>query len=146
MPVQRSRSVLMTLFAVVGCLWFGAHAVEYVAARYTPVGDVLSIPQNYGLGALLLSIPAWASWAISATVWLGLLGSVLLLLRDRASVLVLSVAFLASLVAFVWSLLALADGLSILGGVNAVQFTGSLAAVAAGCWLYARVAKRNGAL
>ena len=34
------------------------------------------------------------------------------------------------------------DGLIVLGGVNVLQFTGALAAVAVGCWLYARLAKR----
>lgn len=146
MPVQRNRSALITLFAVVGCLWFGLHAIEYVAARYAPLGDLVPIPEGYGLGALMQAIPVWASGAIGASVWLGLLGSVLLLLQDRASVLVLSLAFLASLVALAWSAVAMIDGLLILGGVNVVQFTGALTAVAAGCWLYARLAKRSGAL
>ncbi|MCC1480679.1 hypothetical protein [Roseibaca sp. Y0-43] len=146
MPVQSNRSVMITLFAVVGCLWFGLHAAEYVAARYEPIGSLLSLPEGYGLSSLIQSVPAWASGAIGATVWLGLLGSVLLLLQDRAAVLVLSLTFLASLVALVWSVMAMADGLLILGGVNVVQFAAALAAVSGGCWLYARVAKRSGTL
>jgi len=146
MPVQSNRGALITLFAVVGCLWFGLHAAEYVAARYAPLGALMALPEGYGLSALLQSVPAWASGAIGATVWLGLLGSLLLLLQDRASVLILSLGFLASLVALVWAFMAMAEGFLILGGVNVVQFTGALAAVSAGCWLYARVAKRSGTL
>jgi hypothetical protein len=146
MPVQSNRSALITLFAVVGCLWFGLHAAEYAAARYEPLGSLLALPDGYGLSALLQSVPAWASGAIGATVWLGLLGSILLLLQDRAAVLVLSLGFLASLVGIVWAVMAMADGLLVLGGVNVVQFCGALASVSAGCWLYARVAKRSGAL
>lgn len=146
MPAQKNRSALMTLFAVVGCLWFGLHAVEYVAARYDPLAAMLPLPAGYGLGALLAAVPAWASGAIGASVWLGLLGSILLLLRDRAAVLVLAVAFLAALVSMGWGLMAMTDGLSTLGGVDVMRFTAALAAVALGCWLYARVAKRSGAL
>lgn len=146
MSVQRNRGVLITLFAVAGCLWFGLHAVEYVMARYAPLGDMVPMPEGYGLAALLQSVPTWASGAIGASVWLGLLGSVLLLLMDRAAVLVLSLAVIASLVAVVWSIMATIDGLTVLGGVNVLQFTGALTAVAVGCWLYARLAKRTDAL
>lgn len=146
MSVHSRRGALVTLFAVVGCLWFGLHAAEYVMARYEPLGTLFALPDGYGLASLLQSIPVWASGAIGAAVWLGLLGSILLLLQDRASVLVLSLAFLASLVALLWSVMAVIDGLTILGGVHVLQFTGALAAVSAGCWLYARVAKRSGAL
>lgn len=146
MPAQRHRGALMTGFAVVGCLWFGLHAIEYVAARYAPLGALIALPDNYGLTSLLDAVPGWASAAIGGTVWLGLLGSILLLLRDRAAVLVLAVTFLASLVALAWGVMAVADGLTTLGGVDVVQFTGALAAVALGCWLYARVAKRAGSL
>lgn len=144
MPAQRHRGALMTGFAVVGCFWFGLHAIEYLAARYVPLQDILPLPASYGLAGLLDVVPGWASIAIGAAVWLGLLGSILLLLRDKASVLVLALGFLASLVALAWGLMALADGLTTLGGVNVVQFTAALAAVALGCWLYARVAKRAG--
>lgn len=146
MPAQRHRGALITGFAVVGCLWFGLHAIEYVAARYAPLGAMVSLPDSYGLSGLLDAVPGWASAAIGGAVWLGLLGSVLLLLRDRAAVLVLAVAFLASLVALAWGVMAVADGLSVLGGVDVVQFTGALSAVALGCWLYARIAKRAGGL
>jgi len=146
MPAKTERSALLTLFAVVGCLWFGLHAVEYVAARYAPLAAMLPLPDGYGLAMLLESVPAWASGAIGATVWLGLLGSVLLLLRDRAAVLVLSVTVLAAVVSLVWGGMAMIDGLGTLGGVDVVQFTGSLVAVAVGCWLFARGAKRSGTL
>lgn len=146
MSVQKSRGVLITLFGVVGCLWFGLHAVEYVMARYAPLGNMIPIPEGYGLTSLLQTVPVWASGAIGASVWLGLLGSVLLLLMDRAAVLVLSLAVLASFVAVIWSAMAMIDGLTVLGGVNVLQFNGALAAVAVGCWLYARLAKRTNAL
>lgn len=146
MPVNTERGALITLFAVVGCLWFGLHAIEYVAARYAPFSVLVPLPDGYGMAALLERVPAWASGTIGATVWLGLLGSILLLLRDRAAVLVLSVTVLAALASLVWGVMAMADGLGTLGGVDVVRFTGALAAVALGCWLYARVAKRAGTL
>lgn len=146
MPAQTQRGALITLFAVVGCLWFGLHAIEYVAARYAPLSAILPMPEDYGLAALLSMVPAWASGALGATVWIGLLGSVLLLLRDRAAVIVLAVAFLAALVSLVWGVMAMSDGMGTLGGVDVVQFTGAQAAVAFGCWLYARLSKQAGTL
>jgi hypothetical protein len=146
MPAQKRRSAVMTLLAVVGCLWFGLHAVEYVAGQYAPVADLVALPEGYGLAAMLNAVPAWVSGLIAATVWLGLLGSFLLLLQDRASVLVLSVALLSGVGTVIWAGLALAQGLAVLGGVQVVQFTLGLAAVTFGCWLYARMAKVNGAL
>jgi len=137
---------MLTAFAVIGCLWFGLHAVEYVASRYTALGALVPIPAEYGLSGLLSAAPGWGYNAVSATVWLGLLGSILLLLRDRAAVLVLSATVIASLVALVWAGMAFADGLVRLGGVHVVQFAGSMAGVSLGCWLFARVAKRSGAL
>ena len=75
------------------------HAVEYVAARYAPLAAMLPLPDGYGLAMLLEFGPGMGLWGdLAATVWLGLLGSVLLLLRDRAAVLVLSVTVLAALV------------------------------------------------
>lgn len=146
MPEQRNRTIMITLFAVVGCLWFGLHALEYVGARYAPIGAMLPLPAEYGLGGLLSAMPGWASGAIGASVWLGLLGSVLLLLRDKAAVIVLAVAFLASLVALVWAGMAMMDGMSRLADVLVLPFAASMAAVSFGCWLYARVAKRSGTL
>ena len=146
MPEQRNRTFMITLFAVVGCLWFGLHAVEYVGARYAPVGALLPLPAEYGLGGLLVAVPGWASGAIGASVWLGLLGSVLLLLRDKASVIILAVAFLASLVSLIWAGLATTDGMARLGDVLVLPFAASMVGVSFGCWLFARVAKRSGAL
>lgn len=146
MPAQKSRGWLATLMAVVGCAWFGLHALEYVAARYEPVGAVLSLPTGYGLNGLFGAIPLWADAALGATVWLGLLGALLFLLRDRAAVLVLAVALLAGVVTGVWGVLAAAGGAGKLGSVDPAQFTLAQAAVVFGLWLHARTLKRHGAL
>ena len=83
--------------------------------------------------------------AMGASVWLGLAGSILLLLRDRAAVMVLAGRVLAALVSLAWGVMAMVTACPYLVGWTWCA-SRQLTAVALGCWLYARVAKRSGAL
>ena len=146
MPAVKRRSFLATLFGVVGLFWFAFHALEYVFARYNALNSFMPLPDPLGLGDLFNAMPQWASIALTVTIWLGLLGALLLLLGDRASVLVLSFAFIAALVVLVWGVLAFAQGLVILGDVQPLFFAAGQATVAFGLWLGARTSKRYGSL
>ncbi len=146
MSAATNRSLFVTIFGVVGVLWFALHAVEYVYARYEALDDMLPLVAPLGLAGLFAELPQWASIALTATIWLGLLGAFLLLLGDRASVFILSLTLLAALVTLAWSVLAFSQGLGAPGQVNALLFGAGQAAVAFGLWLYARTAKRYGTL
>lgn len=146
MPATKRRSSLVTIFGVVGLFWFAFHAVEYVFARYAALGQMLPLPEPMGLGGLFDAMPQWAAMALTVTIWLGLLGTVLLLLGDRASVLVLSLTLLASLVTLAWGVLAMWQGLTELGRIQPLFFGAGQAAMVFGLWLYARTAKRYGVL
>lgn len=146
MSAATNRSMFVTIFGVVGVLWFALHAVEYVYARYDALNDLIALVPPLGLAGLFSEMPQWAAIALTATIWLGLLGAFLLLLGDRASVFVLSLTLIAALVTFAWSALAFSQGLGAIGQVDALLFGAGQAAVALGVWLYARTAKRYGTL
>jgi hypothetical protein len=93
----------MTVFGVLGTLWFALHAVEYVYARYDALQARVPLPDPLGLSEMFAAMPQWAAISLTATIWLGLLGAVLLLLRDSAAVLILSLTLIATLPVAAWA-------------------------------------------
>ena len=88
--------------------------------------------------------PTWvvAFWALA--VWVGLLGTILLLLRKRHA----AGAFLVSLISLIVTSFynyVLTNGLEIMGGAS-LAFTGLVFVIAVGLWLYARAMTRRGVL
>ena len=146
MPASKRRSLLVTVFGVIGTLWFGLHAVEYLFERVDVLSDIVSLPVPLGLTDLFASMPQWASIALTVTIWLGLLGAFLLLLGDRASVLVLSLTVISALVGLGWGVMAFIQGFGYIGKIEPLFFAGAQAAVTIGLWLYARTAKRYNTL
>jgi hypothetical protein len=146
MPHKRPRGVLLTVFSVIGTLHFGFLALEYVVARYAALSQIIPLPAPWGLAGFYEGIPQWGAVALTLTIWLGLLGSVMLLARERASVLVLTLSFLTSLVALVWGAMAYIDGHIVIDTVRPLDMGAGLACLCFGLWLYARTAKRNGVL
>ena len=136
------RSFFVTVFGVIGTLWFAIHALEYLYARYDALEAMLPMPAPFGLPGVFEAMPPWAGIAATAAIWLGLLGSFLLLLGDRASVLILSFTFLATLVGLAWGAIAFFEGAHDIAGVQPLMFLGSQAAMTFGLWLYSRTAKR----
>ena len=146
MPTTKSRSFFVTVFGVVGTLWFALHAIEYVFDRYARLGEMIALPEPLGLQGFFAVLPLWASVALTATIWLGLLGAFLLLLGDKASVLILSLAVIAALVALAWGVVAFLEGFGPIGSIDPLFFVAAQAAFVIGLWLYARTAKRYGTL
>lgn len=146
MSRNQPRGVMVTLFGVVGTLAFAFLALEYVLVRVDALAGLIVLPAPWGLEGVLQALPAWAGWAITATIWLGLLGALLLLLRDRSAVFVLSLAFIASLVTLGWGVSAMLDGQMQLVTIKPLEYTAALGALCFGLWLYARTAKRYGGL
>lgn len=143
MSTRRDRSLVGTVFAVVGFLWFALHATEYVFARYSKLDALISLPEPLGIGNLFEALPLWASATLTATLWLGLLGAFLLLLRDRASVLVLALAMISAVVSGAWAVMASLNLASAqITHPDAVFYIASQGLVVTGLWLYARTAKR----
>ena len=143
MPQTRPRGIVVTLFGVTGTLVFAFLAVEYLVARL-PALAVL--PGPWGLAGFFAQIPGWVGLLVTLTIWLGLLGGILLLLREKAAVLIYSLTLISSAALLIWAVLALADGHFLIDTVRPLPFAGSLLALNFGLWLYARTAKRSGTL
>ncbi|WFE73945.1 hypothetical protein [Roseinatronobacter sp. S2] len=146
MTKKQARGVLVTVFGVVGTACFGFLALEYVIARYDALQTLVALPAPLGLGDFLGVMPDWSAYAVTFGIWLGLLGAVLLLLGDRASVLVLALAFVANLVASVWGALVFVQGQELMTTIRPLEYVSALLLGSFGLWLYARTAKRYGRL
>ncbi|MFN4057387.1 MAG: hypothetical protein ACK4HW_04290 [Roseinatronobacter sp.] len=143
MPQHRPRGLIVTLFGVLGTLVFAFFALEYIVAR---LPSVAALPAPWGLSGFFQQIPGWVSLLVTLTIWLGLLGGILLLVREKAAVLIYSFTMLTSAILVVWALLALSDGHVMIDTVRPLHFAGSLFSLTFGFWLYARTAKRSGTI
>jgi len=133
MAEKQARSVLVTVFGVVGTACFGFLALEYVIARYGALEALVALPPPLGLGDFLGTMPDWSAYAVTSGIWLGLLGAVLLLL-------------VASLVASVWGALVFVQGQELMTTIRPLEYVSALLLGSFGLWLYARTAKRYGRL
>jgi len=131
------------LVGIIGGLWSVMGVVPFISTQMNVEAMMSGFPPQQR--AYFLSFPLWtdACWAIS--VFAGLIGCVLLLLRKRLASPVLFVSLLG---ATVYSL----GGLFLLGGMDVMRETGGLGlsfvpiVVGAILALYARAMSRNGVL
>jgi len=131
------------LVGIIGGLWSVMGVVSFISTQMNVEAMMSGFPPQQR--AYFLSFPLWtdACWAIS--VFAGLIGCVLLLLRK---LLASPVLFVSLLGATVYSL----GGLFLLGGMNVMRETGGLGlsfvpiVVGAILALYARAMSKNGVL
>ncbi|MCB2136021.1 MAG: hypothetical protein KDE08_08780 [Rhodobacteraceae bacterium] len=92
------------------------------------------------------SFPAWvvASWAIA--VWFALAGSLLLLLRLGAAVLVFAISAIAMIVTTFQNFVLAEVSMAEIGGPEALWFSVVIFVVAIASWLYARRMRQAGFL
>ena len=95
--------------------------------------------------AYCYSFPKWviATWAIS--VWGGVLGSIVLLLRRRWAVPIFAVSLATMVITFVHNFV-LTNGLAVMGGAGALAFTAAIVLVGVALVLYSRWLGRMGVL
>lgn len=144
MPTTATRPWHLNLIGALALLWFAGGAVEYLLLRFAP--DLLAQWVPPVMIVLAREMPFWAdlSWAVG--VWIGLLGAMLLWMRDSSAVIFFAVSFLGCAGVLAWFL---GDG----GGPLMAAVTDPIAwllAAAAGVgfllWLYARELKTHGHL
>lgn len=123
------------IVAVLALLWNSGGAFDYLMtqtrnASYMSAFTPEQLSYFYGF-------PRWvvACWALS--VWGGVLGSLLLLLRRRLAVPVFAVSLLTALATFFYNYV-LTRGIEIMGGVGAAVFSAVILAVALALLVYAR--------
>ncbi|MGB5335596.1 MAG: hypothetical protein WBN07_08255 [Woeseiaceae bacterium] len=128
---------------VVSLLWNAIGAMDYVMTQtrneaYMSAFSPEQLEFFYG-------IPSWAvaTWAIA--VWGGVLGSILLLLRQRHALGVFAVSLLAMLVTSFQNFV-LSNGLEVIGDPFSLGFSALIFLVAIALVVYARVMYRRGIL
>ena len=131
------------LVGVLALLWNGIGAFDYVMTETRNASYMSSFtPEQL---AYFYGFPAWvvAAWALS--VWGGVLGSVLILLRRRWAVPVFVVSLATMAATFVYNYV-LTDGLAIMGGGAALAFSALIVVIGIALLLYARRLARIGVL
>jgi hypothetical protein len=121
--------------AVLALLWNSGGAFDYVMTQTRNASYMSSFtPEQL---AYFYGFPKWAiaTWALS--VWGGVLGSLLLLLRRRLAVLVFAASLAAMLPTFFHNFV-LTDGLAVMGGLGGLLFAAVIVIAGVTLWLYAR--------
>jgi peptidoglycan/LPS O-acetylase OafA/YrhL len=125
-------------------VWHLGGAADYVATQIAWEPYVGQFPDAWM--AYFDAMPLWvdAAWAIG--VWVGLLGAVLLLMRERAAVLALALAAVAMAAATFWLLVVSDPPMQDITGAQGVYVMLGAVLVSVLLWIYARSAKTRGAL
>jgi hypothetical protein len=131
------------LVGVLALLWNGVGAFDYLMtqtrnASYMSAFTPEQLDYFYGF-------PAWvvAAWALS--VWGGVLGSILLLLRKRWAVPVFGVSLATMVLTSIYNFV-LSDGLEVMGGAGGLIFSAVIFVIAVGLFIYSRRLARTGVL
>ncbi|MCC7198657.1 MAG: hypothetical protein IT483_04020 [Gammaproteobacteria bacterium] len=143
-PVElRSAPWHLWLVGVLAVLWNSVGALDYVMTQTRNASYMSSFtPEQL---EYFYGFPAWlvAAWAVS--VWGGVLGSVLLLLRRRWAVTVFGVSLATMVITYIHNYL-LTDGFRIMGGAGAMAFSTVIFVIGVALLLYARRVARLGVL
>ncbi|MGM0670189.1 MAG: hypothetical protein ACQET1_10765 [Gemmatimonadota bacterium] len=135
--------VHLWVVGVLALLWNAMGAFDYLMTQTENEGYMSRFtPEQL---EFFYGFPTWvvASWALA--VWGSVLGSILLLMRNRWAVPVFLVSFLSMCVTTFRNYV-LADGMEVAGDPFTLLFSALIFLVALGLLLYARAMKRRGVL
>lgn len=142
---ENSKTQATTMFWVVSVaalVWNLIGLLFYYTTVTMSPETLATFPENQQ--AFFNNMPSWATAAYAIAVTAGVVGSVLLLLRKAWAVAAFALSLLGILVQNLHAF-AIANGLDVFGAAGAV-LPAIVIAIAIGLVLYARVAKRNGAI
>lgn len=128
---------------IIALLWNGMGALDYTMTQTRNASYLSSFtPEQL---AYFYGFPKWAiaTWALS--VWGGVLGSLALLLRKSWTVQVFAVSLVTMLITFFHNFV-LTDGLSIMGGADAIIFPAVIVAIGIALLRYAQKLSAQGVL
>jgi hypothetical protein len=132
------------IVSVVSLLWNLMGTVDYTMTQTKNSAYLAQFtPEQL---AYFASFPAWAVGFWATAVWFALLGSVLLLLRQRAAFPVFFVSFCAMLVTMVQNYFFSSVPLSDVSGPGAIWFSLAICLIAFGLVVYSRRMIRSGVL
>lgn len=132
-----------------GTLWNGFGAYDYFMTRSRNTDYLASMMPNVDPQATLDWIdafPAWASFGWGLGVWMGLLGCVLLLLRNRWSVPVLGLSAIGAILGLGYQIAAAPPLAGTEGDPMMTIMPWVIIAIALGLLLYARAMAKRGVL
>ena len=144
MPAPPARPWHLWPIGLLALLWHAAGALDYALTQLDVTAYTSQVPPEWM--AYFGAIPAWvtAAWAIS--VWVGLLGAILLLMREHWAPLVLAVAFAGVLVATLWLTLLSDPPMQEAVGMEFTWTMVGATVAALLLWLYARWLRRRGVI
>ncbi|MDH4288628.1 MAG: hypothetical protein OEW27_03110 [Aquincola sp.] len=131
------------LIGTLALLWNAVGAFDYVMTETRNASYMADFtPEQL---AYFYGFPTWvvATWALS--VWGGVLGAVLLLLRKRWAVPVFAASLATMAVTFFYNYV-LTNGIAVMGGAGGLIFTAVIFVVAVALLAYARALTRRGVL
>lgn len=122
--------------AVASLLWNLMGVVDYAMTQmHNPAYMAQFTPEQL---AYFTSFPAWVVGFWALAVWLALLGSVLLLMRRGAAVMVFALSFAAMVVTMFYNYVLSDVSFSSITGPETKWFSLAIFLAALGLWLYAR--------
>jgi uncharacterized MnhB-related membrane protein len=148
MATQGRTAVHLWIVGALALLWNGLGAYDYLMTRMRNTDYLAAMMPTVDPHAMLAWIdafPIWASFGWGLGVWGGLLGSVLLLLRNRWAVPVFAASLLGALLGLGYQILA-APPLAGAEGVMNDVMPYVIILVALALFLYARAMKARGVL
>jgi hypothetical protein len=131
------------LIGVLALIWNGIGAFDYLMTETHNASYMGSFtPEQL---AYFYGLPKWvvSSWALS--VWGGVLGSILLLLRKRWAVAIFALSLITMLLTSFHNFV-LSNGLAVMGGAGALTFAGIIFVIAVALLIYAQRLARRGVL
>lgn len=136
MPETAPRPWHLLPVGLLATLWHVGGAADYLATQLEYEPWVGQFPPEWA--AYFGGLPMWvnAAWAIG--VWVGLLGAVLLLMRERAAVLTLAAAAAAMLAATLWLIFVSDPTIQAVTGPGGAWVMAGAALASVVLWLYAR--------
>jgi len=132
---------VMTIFAV---LWFAFAGLDYILTQYNIAAYLDAYPTDQIEYFTNLPFAANGLWGLGT--WAGVLGAVLLWMREDKAVFALATAFFALLGAVLWLVFVSKPGLYDVAGPQAATVLWMMAAINFVFFLYAREQRQKGLL
>ncbi len=130
--------------AMLALLWHAGGSLDYVLTQFNYEPYVSRVPPEWLL--FFEAMPAWVTGAWAIGVWGGVLGALLLLMREHWAPLVLAVSFFAVLAATVWLTIFSDPPLQVAVGMEFTWVMILATVVSLLLWLYARWMRRLGVI
>lgn len=146
--VQSRAPAHLWIVGALALLWNAFGAYDYLMTRMRNTDYLATVMPDVDPQAMLAwvdSFPVWAQFGWGLGVWMGLLGSIMLLLRSRWSVITLGLSFVGALLGLGYQAIA-AEPMP--GGNNAMTdlMPYVIILVALALFLYARAMQGKGVL